>query len=398
MSKSDKPEADGKPQADQDEGIIEAEIVNEQPQATTKATISIAEKPKSKITLSRIGWGIALLAIAFIGGIFMEPLAEQGLKRLGLMKEAPEENLPAQIDLTPINTAQEQQKERITSLEAAFTIQGETVAALKLDNDNLKRDITTLTTGLDTSGAAQLSSTALASIEERMNTIEAELLSVKSNSVASSTDASTVTRLEGELRLARAETAQLLERLTAFEASFELAQSNSLDDSPEGRAAVVLHRLYRNATAGNDFSADIAALKPNLNALPLLAMQPVSQALNILEANQGGIATHNEIAKSFNSLIPELLKAEVAEENTGWLANFFTVRRTDAKAEGIEASIRDIEGHLANRDLATATDVANTLPENVKSVLEAWLSSASARGETLAALTRLLNTLSGNTS
>ena len=319
-----------------DDVIIEAEIVEETPQAakpkpqpTTEASVKTTDIPATKNTAARIAWGIAFLLLAFIGGIFAEPLAEQGLKRLGLMKEdPPQAEAVAQpaIDLTPINSAQQQQKERIASLEAAFTTQSESLKSLQNENAALKRDITTLATGLPAGEQAEISSQLLIDMGKRLELAEAALIDVKTKRVENATENSTVARLDGELKLARAETAQLLERLSLFEKSFEVSQSQKLADSAEGRAALTLHRLYLSATAGADFSADIAALKPDLAKVPLPDLQNVSQSLGTLEANQSGIATQSDIVRGFNALIPELLKANVAETNTGWLANFFTVR------------------------------------------------------------------------
>lgn len=385
-----------------DDVIIEAEIIDEKPKSkpsssgtTTQASVSTSDSPSPKNTTARIGWGIALLLLAFVGGIFMEPLAEQGLKRLGILKEQPAKSL-VNSGLDPVIAAQKQQQEKIAQIETAFKMQSAALASLTQENDSLKRDITTLASGLPEGEDAALSSKILSDINGRISQVEAMIHDTKSSALKNQTDASVTERHESELKLARAETAQLLERLLSFEKSFELSQSKKLSDSTEGRAAVTLHHLYINATAGANYSADIAALKPDLVNLPLLNLQPVGQALATLQANQEGIATHNEITREFTALIPALLKVSVAEESTGWLASFFTLRRTDARAEGVEAVIRTIESHLANRDLTAAYAAADTFPDPVKAITKDWQSKLLARNATLSALTNLLTTLAGD--
>lgn len=384
--------------------IIEAEIIEEKPKgpqtnagATTEASVKTSDLPASENTPARIAWGVALLLIAFIGGIFMEPLAEQGLKRLGLMKEQPS---TAQGDtrLDPIIASQAEQQEKIAQIEEAFKVQSAAFTRLLQDNDSLKRDITTLASGLptgDSTAAEALSSKALNDMGERLNQVEAVILDAKSNALTSQTDTSASERQESELKLARAETAQLLERLLSFEKSFELSQTQKLSNSAEGRAAVTLHHLYINATAGADYSADIAALKPELVNLPLLNLQPVGQALATLQENQAGIATHNEIAQGFTALIPAILKETAVGESNGWLASLFTLRRTDARAEGVEAVIRTIETHLANRDLQAASTAAQDFSDPIQIIIKDWQSKLLARNATLSALTNLLSALAG---
>ncbi len=387
--------------------IIDAEIIEETPQApkaekgaTTQASFKTSDSSLSKNTAARIGWGVVLLLIAFVGGIFMEPLAEQGLKRLGLIKKtdsAPRE-AQLQIDLTPLKETQTQQNERLKLLETTFQAQSEIIQSLKNENVTLKHDITTFAAGMPPAGQSALPTRIISDMSDRMTQIEAVLQDVKINAVQAETQDNVVIRLEGELKLARAETAQLLERLVVFEKSVELSQSQKLSDSPEGRAAITLHHLYLNATSGANYSADIAALKPDLINLPLLDIQPVSRAMVILETNQGGIATHSALVREFNALIPSLLGESVAGESTGWLANFFTIRRTDARAEGVEAVIRSIEVHLANRDLVAALAEVNSLPDSLKSVTKDWQNKLLAREATLSALTDLLETLAGGAS
>ena len=137
--------------------IIEAEIIEEKPRAskantgaTTQASVKTSDVPPVKNTTARIAWGIVLLLIAFVGGIFMEPLAEQGVKRLGFMKEAvsaPDE-AQLQLDITPLKDTQTQQNERLKLLESTFQAQTEKLQSLENENATLKRDITSLATGL----------------------------------------------------------------------------------------------------------------------------------------------------------------------------------------------------------------------------------------------------------
>ncbi len=385
--------------------IIEAEIIDEKPHksapksgATTEASVKTSDLPPVKNTAARIAWGIALLLIAFIGGIFMEPLAEQGLKRLGLIKQQPVHE-EAQLDLEPLTLAQQEQQKQLKTIESAFNTQKELLVALQNENAALKRDMATLASGLTAdTNSMPVDGSALAQVTERLGLLEASLLDVQSKTLESQTEENVIARLEGALILARAESAQLLERLIVFEQSFKVSQSTKLSDSAEGRSAVTLHRLYLNATAGTNYSADLAALKPEIARVPLLNLQPVSKALVTLEANQGGIATHSEIVQNFDALIPSLIKASQAGQSTGWLANFFTVRRTDARAEGVEAIIRSIEIHLANRDLVAANRTADGLPDPLKALTKEWQDTVMARVNTLTALTSLLTTLAGDSS
>lgn len=385
-----------------DEVIIEAEIIDEKPQArssksgaTTQASVSTSDIPTTKNTAARIGWGIALLLIAFIGGIFMEPLAEQGLKRLGILKEQPAKS-QVNSGLDPVIATQKQQQEKIDQIDTAFKTQSTAFTNLLQENASLKRDIATLASGLPAGEDTALSSKALSDMSERLSQVEAMIHDTKSNALKNQTDASVTERHASELKLARAETAQLLERLLSFEKSFELSQSQKLSNSAEGRVAVTLHHLYINATAGADYSADIAALKPDLVNLPLLNLQPVGQALATLQTNQAGIATHNGIVQEFTTLIPLILKETAVGESNGWLASLFTLRRTDARAEGVEAVIRTIETHLANRDLQAASAATQDFPDPIKAIIKDWQNKLLARQATLSALTNLLTTLAGD--
>lgn len=390
---------------DHDDGgndtVIDAEIIAEQESEGLKADMaaevkSVKSREPSKKP-SRAGWIIAFILAAFIGGLIAAPFARVGLEDLGILSPAPTLVATGFPDIgdtsviTDLNAQTADMAAKILQQQemiAALTVRLEAMTA---ESTQLRSDLSLLATTNVGSTSTQIDNVSLAAVKADIDRITSDVAQLKA--LAGDTNPE-VAALTGSLALARAETSQLKAKIDAVETVIEGLQAGALAATPRGRMLVVLGRIKEQAQAGLAFGADLSALRLDIAELPALDQQLVGADFATLSQHADGVVSFEMLHQRFGDAA-RTIKLEQEKETGGLLANLFTVRRTDDGATGIDAVLLEAEKRLTVRDVAGAITALSGLEGRAGTAATAWVSSAQAYHDTMAALDRVMRAVAG---
>ncbi|TNE64323.1 MAG: hypothetical protein EP335_07595 [Alphaproteobacteria bacterium] len=388
-------DTDKKPDSSETEDlgdIVDAEVIAEhkaEPRAEPmRDAAAPAPKPAAKSFMARAGWVLAFGLAAFIGGVAAAPSFDAGLVELGLRQPPPPvlttraETDPAVMTaVADLKAALVRQQEMLAQHEAKLDASEQGWAALKADVNSLASTPAAAAPATDPAQVAELQAQV-----ERLSGDIARLTDLAGR------DDPAVRDLSGALALARAESNQLKTRLASLETAMKAVESGALEASPRGRLVLSLGRIKERALAGQPFGADLAALEPDFAALPTLDQQRIGAELAVLEQNGIGIRATDTLTADFDAAATAAMKAADKADGS-FLTGLFTVRRTDAGAEGLEAQLAKAERSLYGRDVAGAITALEGIEGPAAGALEAWLSAARAHVAVDTAFSRLTATV-----
>jgi len=393
-------DTDAKPEDQNDDidaEIIEAEVVEEPtpaPEEPVRPAVTTAPAPK-KSFMARAGWILAFGLAAFIGGVAAAPQFDAGLIKLGL-KDAPATPAAAgQQDNAKLEAVEASLGEIKASLARQQEMLAQHEAALKAAGDaraKLKDDLTTLASRAQTateSPAPAADAQEIKALQDKVTQLGDDI--ARLSTLANSTDPE-VKDLSGALAIARAESAQLKNRLATLEKAMQSVQSGAVDASPRGRLILALGRLKDRALSGLPFGQDLSALRPDFATLSALDQQRIGADLGLLEDHGGGIPSFDRLLADYDSAATAAVKA--ADKASGnFLTGLFTMRRTDAGATGLDATLAKAERALRARDVAGAVKLLGTVTGPAADALTTWLNGAKAYVDVEAAFGRLTTTV-----
>ena len=371
-----------------DADIIDAEVIAEH--AAPKAAGASAKKPGMTLA-AKAGWLLAFGVSAFTAGVYVAPKFDPGLVYLGLKPAAPAiSGSDAQpVDLAPLRaqiddlaSALARHKEMLAQHEAAIGAAGSA-------RDQLDAEIKTLAAaGIGSgAGANMASAPEIAAIKTEIDRVSTDI--ARLSALSSSADPA-VSQLTGALALARAESAQLKSRLGSLEMAMKAVEAGALEASPRSRLVLSLGRLKDRALMGQPFGAELKALRVDFSALPTLDQQLIGADITTLEASGNGIEPFEALVRDFDPMASAVLKAtESAEGN--FLNRLFTVRRTDAGANGIDAVLLRAERALTARDIAGAVDILAALDGPALAASATWRERAAAHASVMRAFDHLIS-------
>jgi|GEM_PF-4181468 len=360
--------------------VIDAEIIGE-------GRSPSSGKQEAGNRFSKIAWILLGITLVFMAGIFSEPYAEDGLKRLGWLDEEPAVETPA---ITALLDNQQQQTAELNRFQLVLNEQNNSIEALTIENANLKEALEMSNVeGYTNSFDAQLNQ-----LQTEINILKTEGL--KASGTSDPLTLSLVKKLESDLELARAQNTALNERVGLLEQIVSAPNENAVTETASGRMLVAANGLYRKLSAGENFSVELATLEADFNSLTALQVASMGDSLIVLRNNKTGIESLETLSKQFQNLIPIIAttNASDSEEGVSWWEQLITVRRTDSDATGSDATIRSIELALARGDLEGVNfelEKTNT-PNNED--LTAWRRALNNRRAALAASEALFTMLS----
>lgn len=397
-------EKGGGPEQETETDVIDAEIIDDStasaPQDAGAQARPVSSAPAPARKSGRLGWYVAGLLAAFIGGVAVTPYAKSSLQDLGLLA-APE---PLAESLAPAASGVDQaaiaaQQARIEDLERRLSLQQETIAQYRDDaaaaagaRDALQRDVALLAAQTPAAADGSAPTETIRALETQVARLSDELARL---TLLTEGENPAVTNLTGSLALARAETGQLKSRLDSLSAALEAMQAGSIDASPRGRLLLSLARLKDQALDGEPLGSGLDAFRIDIAALPALDQQLAGADIAVLAAHADGITPYASLVRDFDGVARA---AKQAQEKTdgSMLANLFTVRRTDAGATGIDAQLLAAERRLLARDLEGAVVALGGLSGDALEAVTPWRDRAQAHGDVLAAMARLQRTLAGS--
>lgn len=389
------------PDDSDDSGVIDAEIVQEsepEPEAMAPKMMPPASDGRKKS--GKAGWIAALILLAFIGGLFAAPYARSGLEYLGLSAPASISNNGfdgegLQAQSTALQSQISDLSGDVTRLQEILVQQLAQIDVAAQERQQIKSDISLLATSAGSADAplnGGSDSAAAARIESEFVRLNNEIARLSALQTTPDPDVAT---LKGSLALARAETIQVKTKVEALETLMNSLQTGAINSSPRGRLVLTLGRLKDQARAGLAFGADLAGLKVDIAELPALDQQLLGAEFAVLARNGDGIQSYEELVRSYEDVARAVKRAQEKQEG-GFLANLFTVRRTDENATGIDAILLDAEKRLAVQDVKGAVAVLASLEGTAATTSAEWRAAATAHVETITAIDRMMRAVAGS--
>jgi len=351
--------------------IVDAEVVTDGPSSTESATMETVVSP-TPAKNGKIGWVVAAVLSAFIGGVYASPYFEAGLVSLGL-RSAAKPVMPAdtKINLAPLQTEIAALKAALTRHQEILAQQQEGAAVNARALEQITKDVELLASAKNPA-AAITSGADLAGLKLEIERLTGDL--ARLSALNSEADPA-VSRLSGALALARAENAQFKERLEAIEASLQAVEAGALEASPRGRLVLALSRMKDRALSGLPFAADLTGLRTDIAKLPALDQQLMGAEIAVLDGAGEGIRPYTLLVREFDPAVAAALRAGEKEDGS-FLSSLFTSRRTDAGATGADAVFVKAERLLLARDVAGAVEALGALEGSVAETLSSWRTAA----------------------
>jgi hypothetical protein len=191
----------------------------------------------------------------------------------------------------------------------------------------------------------------------------------------------------------KAQVDQLAGRIAALERAgktmeTELRSENATSDRAV-RLAVATSALKSAAERGTAFMAELAAVRPLIDAKQLEPLTPFASS---------GVPSAAALAQELSALVPALLRLSNPQQQDGSLLDrlqsganrLVRVRPIDeAPGDDTAAVIARIEGKAKRGDIAGALDDLSKLPPSVRAPADAWMKKAQARSAALDAAQKL---------
>lgn len=384
-----------------DGDVIDAEIIAEQTTETPKGGIKSVEVKPQNAKGNKAGWVVAFILLVFIGGMFAAPYARTALVNAGILQPVISASQNDSLDVAALRRELASVQQLVVDSEQKYARHQEMIAQLleRVDNltsvqTKLEQDIALVAgQGLSAAGdpVENADITALKTEVSRLTSETARLATLVN------TASPEVSAVNGRLALTQAETNQLKNKITAMETIIAGLQAGALDTTPRGRLLVALGRLKEQAQAGLAYDAELNSLQLDLAALPALDQQLVGADFAVLTNHEAGVLSFQDLSKRFNETARAIKLAQEKTEG-GFLANLFTVRRTDDNATGIDAALLDAERRLLVRDVAGAVQTLSALDGAAKDAAMQWVVEAQAHTDMLAALDRILRMIAGRST
>ncbi|NVJ69907.1 MAG: hypothetical protein HWE08_06110 [Alphaproteobacteria bacterium] len=377
--------------------IIEATIIHESPEPEPKASGPAASETgkASGGFAAKAGWSLVALMTAFGAGVYFSPQFAPGLEKWGLSLPGQQAATLAQerFDSAPLEAALENLQASFSRQQEILAQQQERLQAAATARDALAADLATLAAArMDSPDAQSLDPQRLAALQAEINRLTDDV--ARLSTLSGEADPQ-VSQLKGSLALARTEVTTLKARLNAVEEAMEKVQAGALEASPRGRIVLALSRLKDRALIGQPFGDGLSALRPDFAALPALDQQMIGADIAFLAENGAGVAPYDRLVADFDAMAAAAVK-ETEKEEGGFLANLFTVRRTDAGATGLDAELLKAEKLLAARDVAGAVKVLAGLEGAAFKATQPWREAAEAHVGVARAFDRLITRVSSS--
>ncbi len=369
--------------------IIDVDVIEESPAPKQPAEAATEEK-KGRPFMVRLGWGLAFLLLAFGAGVYFAPQFEAGLVTLGLRDEPATSVIVADTDkklvadvkalsdrLTRHQEMLAQHETELTKAATAREELGKTIETLSMATPAAEGEVNVL--------AAE----SLIAFQERMDKLAADIARL---SLTTAQKGPETTALTAALAQAKADQAVLQERMAALEASLSAVQNGHLLASPRGRLVLAVGRMKDRAMAGLPFGAEVQAVKSDVMSLSPLDQAALAGPFATLQNHAAGIAPYEKLVADFDDTANAAVRVKDKAEGN-FLSSLFTVRRTDAAASGLDASLMKAEHLLLARDVAGAVQVLDGLKAEARDAVQPWRDKAAANMQVQAAFGQVMQLL-----
>ncbi|MFM2041908.1 MAG: hypothetical protein RLY86_484 [Pseudomonadota bacterium] len=280
-----------------------------------------------------------------------------------------------------------------TAPTQATTLPGADPASLRADLDALAAQVRTLAEATatarpaDTDAAPSPSpSVDLAPVAAALDGLAARVSTLEQAPAATGADPARLALLEGRID-------DLGARLAALTTMVNTLAADPPPPTPAGGAAgealvIAATQLQAALVAGRPYGAELAAVRALAADLPGLAGAVAAPLDALAPAADSGLAPLVALRSRFDTLAPEIIRAERTRADAGWVdqtlgrvASLVTVRRAggEVAGDGVEAVVARADQAVREGNLDRAVAELATLTGPAAQIAAPWLADARAR-------------------
>ena len=273
-------------------------------------------------------------------------------------------------DLTKIAADQERRLNQLSSSQNA-TLSDDIERRIGLLEENLSIDTQENTPNFDASQSNRIDM-----LLSRMSQLEASFIPLSKNMFDGA-------QAQKEREALQKDALNLNEKLALLENRLATVETQAARDNTGLLLNLKIAELKKKVVSGEVYEKELETLRTLIETGSLKANNIMLAAIEELEKTaQAGLVTPDQLKRSFNGFIPDLIAASNIDTSASWwqntlskLQNMISVRRTEtstADNKSLDGMINDIESWLNTTDFNSILQVVDTLPTALQELLTDW--------------------------
>lgn len=273
-------------------------------------------------------------------------------------------------NLTKSSTDQERRLNQLSSSQNV-ELSDDIERRIGLLEENLSIEPQESTPNIDTS-----QSTRIDMLLSRMSQLEASFIPLSKNMIDGA-------EAQKEREALQKDALNLNEKLALLENRLATVETQAARDNTGLLLNLKIAELKKKVVSGEVYEKELETVRTLFETGSLKANNIMLAAIEELEKSaQSGLVTPDQLKRSFNGFIPDLISASNMDTSASWwqntlskLQNMISVRRTEtstAENKSLDGLINDIESWLNTADLNSVLQVVNTLPTALQELLTDW--------------------------
>ena len=273
-------------------------------------------------------------------------------------------------DLTKIAADQERRLNQLSSSQNA-TLSDDIERRIGLLEENLSIDTQEYTPNFDASQSNRIDM-----LLSRMSQLEASFIPLSKNMFDGA-------QAQKEREALQKDALNLNEKLALLENRLATVETQAARDNTGLLLNLKIAELKKKVVSGEVYEKELETVRTLIETGSLKANNIMLAAIEELEKTaQAGLVTPDQLKRSFNGFIPDLISVSNIDTSASWwqntlskLQNMIFVRRTETSTEdnkSLGGMINDIESWLNTADFNSILQVVDTLPTALQELLTDW--------------------------
>ena len=273
-------------------------------------------------------------------------------------------------DLTKIAADQERRLNQLSSSQNA-TLSDDIERRIGLLEENLSIDTQENTPNFNASQSNRIDM-----LLSRMSQLEASFIPLSKNMFDGA-------QAQKEREALQKDALNLNEKLALLENRLATVETQAARDNTGLLLNLKIAELKKKVVSGEVYEKELETVRTLIETGSLKANNIMLAAIEELEKTaQAGLVTPDQLKRSFNGFIPDLISASNIDTSASWwqntlskLQNMISVRRTEtstADNKSLDGMINDIESWLNTADFNSILQVVDTLPTALQELLTDW--------------------------
>ena len=273
-------------------------------------------------------------------------------------------------DLTKIAADQERRLNQLSSSQNG-TLSDDIERRIGLLEENLSIDTQENTPNFDASQSNRIDM-----LLSRMSQLEASFIPLSKNMFDGA-------QAQKEREALQKDALNLNEKLALLENRLATVETQAARDNTGLLLNLKIAELKKKVVSGEVYEKELETVRTLIETGSLKANNIMLAAIEELEKTaQAGLVTPDQLKRSFNGFIPDLISASNIDTSASWwqntlskLQNMISVRRTEtstADNKSLDGMINDIESWLNTADFNSILQVVDTLPTALQELLTDW--------------------------